>query len=163
MGQAEAFEILFRRHSARVLGYLARRMALPKDAPDLLQDVFLKLHRFKHLYNRTLPFSPWLFSITRSVLLDSVKKRREEMPVDRQDLEQTPAPELLKYEGPNVMASLEDLPAAQRQAISLRYCDESTFEEIATRLGTTPENARQLVSRGLKSLRATWGAKKDRA
>ena len=38
-------------------------------------ETFLKLHRSKNLYNKSLPFSPWLFSISRSVFLDFLKRK----------------------------------------------------------------------------------------
>lgn len=78
MGEVVAFELLFERHSGKVLSYLSKRLQAPKEAQDLLQEVFFKLHRSRHQYNRTLPFSPWLFSITRSMWIDFLKKRRLE-------------------------------------------------------------------------------------
>jgi RNA polymerase sigma factor (sigma-70 family) len=160
MGNATAFDILFHRHSARVLGFLSQRMNKKKEAHDLLQEVFFKLHRSKHQYNGTLPFAPWLFSITRSVLLDYAKKKNLEDLVDAKHLEQIPS---IKQE--QVDRDFTDvlgvLPETQRQAVQLRVYDEETFEEIAARLSTSPENARQLVSRGLKKLREVLGRKED--
>tara|TARA_B110001454_G_scaffold219192_1_gene251141 strand:- start:23969 stop:24505 length:537 start_codon:yes stop_codon:yes gene_type:complete len=157
-GIVAAFDILFHRHSARVLGFLSQRIAKKKEANDLLQEVFFKLHRSKHLYNVTLPFAPWLFSITRSVLFDYSKKKNLEDSVDVKDLEQI---SILEPEAvdKNLTEVLETLPQQQQQAIRLRVYDEETFEEIAARLSTSPENARQLVSRGIKKLRQAFNGK----
>jgi RNA polymerase sigma-70 factor (ECF subfamily) len=159
LGSEAAFDILFQRHSSRVFAYLSKRLAKKKEAEDLLQEVFFKLHRSKHLYNATLPFSPWLFSITRSVLLDFAKKRNLEDPVDAQEFDQIPAEARLSEPNFGMKEALEVLPQAQREAISLRVYNEETFEEIAARLSTSPENVRQLVSRGLKKLRHVLGRK----
>lgn len=160
MGDAAAFDILFQRHSPRVFGYLAKRLVHKKETEDLLQEVFFKLHRSKHLYNATLPFSPWMFSITRSVLLDFAKKKNLEDPVEGSNFDQIPS---IEIESP--IQDLSDilglLPDQQRQAVSLRVYDEQTFEEIASRLSTSPENARQLVSRGIKKLRQAFDRKED--
>lgn len=163
LGAGAAFDILFQRHSGRVFGFLSKRLSKKKEAEDLLQEVFFKLHRSKHLYNTTLPFSPWLFSITRSVLLDFAKKRNLEDLVAQEDLERIPSEEhhFGKNQEGDLGEKLGTLPQAQRQAVSLRVYDEETFEEIALRLSTTPENARQLVSRGLKKLRQVLGRKED--
>lgn len=160
LGSVAAFDILFDRHSPRVLGFLIKRLSQKKEAEDLLQEVFFKLHRSKHLYNETLPFSPWMFSITRSVLLDFVKKKNLEDPVDAAVFDKIPAQQ---QENKNKDANeiLGALPQQQRQALSLRVYDEHTFEEIALRLSTSPENARQLVSRGIKKLRQVFGGKED--
>ncbi|MBN8538961.1 MAG: sigma-70 family RNA polymerase sigma factor [Deltaproteobacteria bacterium] len=163
LGASAAFDILFQRHSGRVFGFLSKRLNQKKEAEDLLQEVFFKLHRSKHLFNATLPFSPWLFSITRSVLLDFAKKRNLEDPVAQEDLERIPSEEhhFGKNQEGDLGEKLGALPQTQRQAVSLRVYDEETFEEIALRLSTTPENARQLVSRGLKKLRQVLGRKEE--
>lgn len=158
-----AFEVLFKRHSGRVLGYLKKRLSTPKDAQDLLQDVFFKLHRSRHQYNSNLPFSPWLFSITRSVWLDGIKKRRIEYITETEIIEKIAAPSqaLENIASGLDISVLRELPTTQKEAVSLRVIDEATFEEIALKLSTSPENARQLVSRGLKKLKSLLSSKKE--
>jgi len=163
MGEVVAFELLFERHSGKVLSYLSKRLQAPKEAQDLLQEVFFKLHRSRHQYNHTLPFSPWLFSITRSLWMDYLKKRRLEDPT---------APEVIEKLAPVILGAdfsersfgkeiLDHLPTNQKEAVGLRVYDEATFEEIALKLSTSPENARQLVSRGLKRLKKIWATKEE--
>jgi RNA polymerase sigma factor (sigma-70 family) len=164
LGNTEAFDLLFKRHSGRVLGFLSKRTGKMKVADDLLQEVFFKLHRSKHQYNKTLPFSPWLFSVTRSVLLDFAKKRNLEDLVEASDFDRMSAAgddSAGVKEERDLTGALSSLPPLQQQAVSLRVYDEETFEEIATRLSTSPENARQLVSRGLKKLRDLLGRKES--
>lgn len=159
-GHTAAFDVLFERHSGRVFGFLSKRLIKKKEAEDLLQEVFFKLHRSKHLYNSTLPFSPWLFSITRSVLLDFAKKKNLEDPVENAEFDKVAAaePSVIEQDLEGMVAAL---PQAQSEAIGLRVYDEKTFEEIAERLSTSPENARQLVSRGIKKIRQVLGRKED--
>lgn len=162
MGEAIAFDILFERHSGRVQGYLQKKLSSPKEAQDLLQEVFFKLHRARHQYNGTLPFSPWLFSITRSIWLDHLKKRNLEDATEQGKLEALQPVHIARVSDTGTGREvLDQLPASQKEAVGLRVFDDATFEEIATRLSTSPENARQLVSRGLKKLREIWGSRKD--
>ncbi len=162
LGNIEAFDLLFKRHSGRVFGFLSKRTGKMKVADDLLQEVFFKLHRSKHQYNKTLPFSPWLFSVTRSVLLDFAKKRNLEDLVAASDFDRMSASDTTDFKQERDLTSaLSSLPSLQQQAVSLRVYDEETFEEIAVRLSTSPENARQLVSRGLKKLRDLLGRKES--
>lgn len=160
MGITAAFDILFKRHSPQVFGYLAKRMVQKKAAEDLLQEVFFKLHRSKHLYNKSLPFSPWMFSITRSVLLDFAKRKNLEDTIEDSNFDQFATKEMKSTEV-DLDEVLGSLPQQQRQVVSLRVYDEKTFEEIASRLSTSPENARQLFSRGIKKLRHAFGGKED--
>lgn len=165
---AAAFEVLFKRHSGLVLGYLKKRLFASKDAQDLLQEVFFKLHRSRHHYDSTLPFSPWLFSVTRSVWLDEIKKRRIEQMIEPEAVEKIASLDSHQWQIPPGattagldLAVLRELPVTQKEAVSLRVIDEATFEEIALKLSTSPENARQLVSRGLKKLKDLLGPKKE--
>lgn len=157
MGDSRAFNILFQRHSPRVLSYLKFKSGSEKLAQDLLQDVFLKFHRSRHQYIGGLPFLPWLYSIMRSVLLDQLKRKRLEDLVGPSELDQIAA-ETAPVDTPE-SAVLDLLPDAQKQAVSMRVLDEATFDEIAQRLSTTPDNARQLVSRALKKLRVIYALK----
>jgi RNA polymerase sigma-70 factor (ECF subfamily) len=162
-GETIAFEVLYERHSGRVQGYLQKKLFSPKEAQDLLQEVFFKLHRSRHQYNGTLPFSPWLFSITRSIWLDHLKKKSLEDATEQGKLEALqPVVQVSRVSDAGIGQEILDrLPESQKEAVGLRVFDEATFEEIATRLSTSPENARQLVSRGLKRLREIWGSRKD--
>lgn len=158
-GNQLAFEVLFERHSGKVLGFLSKRLMKKREAEDLLQEVFFKLHRSKHLYNSTLPFSPWLFSITRSVLLDFAKKKNLEDPVDVNEFDKMGSTANSSEFELDLEGLVSTLPATQSEALGLRIYDEKTFEEIAERLSTSPENARQLVSRGIKKIKLALGRK----
>lgn len=161
LGSDTAFDLLFKRHSTRVLGFISKRLVKKKEAEDLLQEVFFKLHRSKHLYNATLPFSPWLFSITRSVLLDFVKKKNLEDLVDIKDLDKFPEENQGIDHNIDIEGLVGALPKIQNQVVSLRVYDERTFEEIALRLSTSPENARQIFSRGVKKIRQAFIRKEN--
>ena len=165
LGNSMAFDFLFQRHSGQVLGYLKRRVSKDKDAQDILQDIFLKLHRSKHQYDRSLPFLPWLFSITRSVWLDSLKKKNLEYVTESEVIENmmnasNANPVTFQTDSSGLdLKILNQLPATQKKAVSMRVIDDATFDEIGLKLSTSPENARQLVSRGLKGLRDLLGSK----
>lgn len=160
-----AFQLIFERYGGRVLMFLSRRVPNSRAAEDLTQEVFFKLHRSKHLYNSTLPFSPWLFSIARSVMLDHLKRRDLEDPVgDASNFDNVPTnTESQPATGLNSEPSLAlgRLPEAQSEAIRLRVYENETFDEIALKLSTSPDNARQLFSRGIKKLRSLLKNKEE--
>lgn len=57
-----------------------------------------------------------------------------------------------------ITQKLAHLPQVQQEAIRLRVFDELSYAEIAQRLNRREPAIRQLVSRGLKRLRAQWGS-----
>lgn len=158
-GEQMAFETLFKRYSGRVLGFLSKRLSQTQLAQDLTQDVFLKLHRSRAQYAPSLAFAPWLFSITRNVWIDHLKKNRKEDPTEQTFLEKlSPSTELVLESQDEILGEL--IPK-QKTAVAMKIYDDATFEEIANKLSTSSENARQLVSRGLKRLREVVKLKRD--
>lgn len=150
-GTEEALQALYRRHSDKVYGFLRSRVWNDERASELFQETFLKLHRSKHQYNKSLPALPWIFSITRSVLIDGLradkKAKRDseyqnEHPTEVQQLSSTEVTDLLSR-----------LPENQKRAVEMRFVDEKTFEEIASSLETTSQNARKIVSRAIAKLK----------
>ncbi len=154
-GDDKAFEVLYKRHSGRVMEFLEKRTN-PQIAVELLQESFLKVHKSRHQYSTQYPFLPWLFAITRNTLFDFsrlnetkiTKKSGAEIEVISSDEPQ-----------PVLTLSLKTLSQAQRRAIELRYLNDWSFQKIATDMETTTLNARQLVSRGIKKLRSGFGGK----
>ncbi len=119
---------------------------------DTYQEVFVKMHRSKHLYNASFPVLPWLFTIANSTMIDCLRKNKNPETTDYFNFDQLAAanPSILIGE---TQLLTEQLPDNQKTAVQMRYVDDSTFEEIADRLQTTPTNARQLISRGIKRLK----------
>ncbi len=154
LGSEDAFSLLYGRHASKVYGFVRKRIAEPEFAAEVFQEVFVKLHRSKHLYNNTLPYLPWLFSVSRSVVLDALKAKKKLLPeVHGHDLDKFETRELSEATGFDLQPHLAGLPSAQRSAVELRYVNEKTFEEIASVLNTSPVNVRQLISRGVKRLK----------
>lgn len=153
-GDEIAFTHLYSRYEGRVYGYLRKRLPDPQAAYDIFQASFLKLHRSKHQFNSSFMFAPWLFAVVRTALLDSYKDRHNRIATIELKDETTPG---LQVEVPVVSRhDLSSLSEPQRSAVQLRYFEELSFEEIAGRLETSPGNVRQLVSRGVRSLKALF-------
>ncbi len=154
-GDEKAFATLYRRHSPKVYGYLRARLRERALVDDVFQATFLKLHKSRGRFDPSYPFVPWLFTVCRSALVDGLRakgRRLEELdPIAVENAPAAPGPP-----APD-LPDLGSLPAEQRRAVELRYLGELPFEEIARKLETSPANARQLVSRAVRRLRALGG------
>lgn len=157
-GNKEAFDALYIRHSGKVFGFIKNKIKKPEFAHDLFQETFSKIHKSKHLYNKTFPLLPWIFTIAKNVLIDYVRKENLRTFVDV-ELDTLPSPD--PVEAPPiekiVNPLLVNLPESQRLAIQMRYLEEKTFEEIASHLKTTSLNVRQIISRGIKRIKELIG------
>jgi RNA polymerase sigma-70 factor (ECF subfamily) len=151
-GSDEAFQTLYQRHSEKIYGFLRARVWNDERAAELYQETFLKMHRSKHLYNKSLPALPWIFSITKSVLIDGLRIDKRA----KRDAENSFVVESLEVHRSfgEVASLMGRLPENQRRAVELRYVDEKTFEEIADSLKTSSKNARKIVSRAVAKLKS---------
>lgn len=150
-GSDKAFAVLYARHSAKVYGYLMNNLKDRVSADDVFQAIFMKLHKARLHYDPSFPFLPWLFTVCKSVMVDSLRKAKTVYEdLDEAAVEQAVAE--IPVERPE-LPDMTGLPEAQRKALELRYSQDLSFEEISKRLETSPANVRQLISRGLKRLR----------
>lgn len=161
-GNQNAFQEIYRRHSRKVYGYLKRRIREAELVDDIFQATFLKLHTSKERFDPSLPFTPWLFTVCRSVMIDTLRKKKVQITTTHwEDLENEPEdPQALSASNStNELPDLSELPESQQKVIELRYAEDLSFEEIALKLQTSPTNVRQLVSRGVRKLKDLMGPK----
>ncbi len=152
-GSEDAFRVLYSRHASKIYGFLKIRVRQTEKVADIYQEVFIKLHRSKHLFNNSLPVLPWIFTITRSVMIDELRKDKKSKLIDDFDIDKIPAKVSEPFFSGEAVALIQTLPDPQKVALQMRYVDDKTFEEIAESLKTSPTNIRQIVSRGIKRLK----------
>jgi RNA polymerase sigma-70 factor (ECF subfamily) len=149
-GEERAFEVIYQRYNKYVYSYLGKRVFDQSALQDLYQEVFIKFHSSKELYNPKHPLIKWVYVISKSILLDHLKKRKPHF-VELED-QHIEVEQLQRVKGLDLDAQKE-LSEKEREAIKLRYLSEEEFIEISKQLQTTEANSRKLVSRGLKKLR----------
>ncbi len=167
-GHGESFEVLFRRHHAVVLSFLARRVEGPELAADLMAETFASLVALVRDRTRPLPPVPlaWLLVSGRNLLIDSyrhgrvdneARRRLSMLPVvlDDRDLERV---EELSAETDLLRELSERLDPDQLQAIRARILDDREYAEIAAELECSESVVRKRVSRALGVLRRTMEA-----
>src|SRR5271170_6636973 len=89
--------------SPQLYRFFASQMGSRTDAEDMLQDVWLRIHRVRHTYRPGEPLLPWVYAIARRVRVDSYRKRQRiaSRETSADILPQFPAPE----EEPNRLLS----------------------------------------------------------
>jgi RNA polymerase sigma-70 factor, ECF subfamily len=147
-------------------GFIARRVADPQDAEDVLQEVMLRIHRHGDQLASADRVAAWVYRITRNAIVDHYRRRaaRPELPTGAAgDLEERadgslgePASEELRRELAACLRPLvNQLPEKLREALVLTEFEGLTQIEAARRLGISVSGAKARVQRGrgqLKSL-----------
>jgi RNA polymerase sigma factor (sigma-70 family) len=156
-GDADAFDMLYRKLSPNLFGYLLRLTRQRERAEDLLQVTFAKVHRARSSYLRGAPVLPWLLAIARRSFLDErrhASSRTEDLSSDGN----LPEP---RAEEPGVPAdlsaalerALDTLPEAYREAIQLTKVSGLSIAEAAEVLGASETAVKLRVHRGYTQLR----------
>ncbi|MCX5825498.1 MAG: sigma-70 family RNA polymerase sigma factor, partial [Deltaproteobacteria bacterium] len=70
---AQAFEILVRRHQRHILNLLYRTIGDRTQAEDVAQEVFLRVWRAAEDYEPKSKFTTWVYRIAVNLCLDALK------------------------------------------------------------------------------------------
>jgi RNA polymerase sigma-70 factor (ECF subfamily) len=162
-GDAQAFEVFYRRWLPPVMSYHLRSTGSRELALDLAAETFAAVVVSVENFDRERgTASAWLFSIARHKLQDSLRRARveasarsalgwERVAVTDEDLERVDA---LASEGDGALAIvMGDLPAVQREALRQRVIEERSYSAIAADMQCSEMLVRQRVHRALRHLR----------
>jgi len=173
-GSKEAVSVLFRRYASQIRGVAYRVLRDASEADDLLQDIFLLVHRLSGTFNSSKgPARFWILQMTyrraisrRRYLtsrqfytrldLDQAANRLGEASAKCGRLEDSMERTLAHKEA--LQSWFTELSECQRQTLQLFFFEGYTFEEIASKLGQTVGNARNHYYRGLDKLRTRISA-----
>ena len=152
-GEYNAFEEIYARYNRHVYTYLKKRIKNPETVNDIFQNIFVKFHKSKALYDPKYELLKWIYTISRSELLDFLKKKNittisllEEFAVEIQEQE------IYTLD----IHSEKSLTDKEKSVIELRYFSEMDFLEISERLNTSQANIRKIISRAIKKLRIKY-------
>jgi RNA polymerase sigma-70 factor (ECF subfamily) len=140
-GDPAAFADLVARWQQPIARFLARLVG-PALAPDLTQEVFLKLYRSAGLYRHQGHFQSWLYRLALNIARDHhrrVAARPALQPWNGQDQPHgDPAAQVLVRAElcEAVRLVLANLPLPQREALVLRHYEGISFEAMARLLHT---------------------------
>ncbi|HEX9622701.1 MAG TPA: RNA polymerase sigma factor [Polyangiaceae bacterium] len=157
-GDLSAFRELFARYAPILLRLLLRDLRVREEAQDLLQQVFLQLHRARRDYDPDRRVKPWLYTIALNLKREYFRfqKRRPttslEDTVRAEPVDTSFDPERAD-EARRVRRALGTLPPEQREVIELHWFEGLSFPEVAECLGITVSAAKVRAHRGYLRLR----------
>jgi RNA polymerase sigma-70 factor (ECF subfamily) len=157
-GDLERLGCLFDRCHVGVHALCARLVGSADAADDLLQEVFLRVLRFRHSYRAEASFRTWLFRITYNVCMTYRRKERATFDV-ASSLAASDQMTHASYDADvrsAVERALEALPAAARTVLILNRYHGLSYAEIAEVIGSTPGAVRVQAHRALRTLRKRW-------
>jgi RNA polymerase sigma-70 factor (ECF subfamily) len=156
-GRVEAFDDLYAALAPPLRRYLVSRVGQAAKAEDLVQDVFLQVHRARRTYDPAYPVTPWVMAIARHVwLMDRrTQSRRPWATEDVTEMELPVRADASAYmETAEVRRALSNVAASRRSAVIQHHVLGWSFKEIARKAGIAETAAKLRSSRGMAQLRA---------
>lgn len=129
-GDTRAFELLFIRHRARAYAVAIGIVKNPEDAMDVIQEAFIKVHRYLPRFEGSSSFYTWLYRIVVNLGIDHLRRRRRAASVSFDDHVQK-HPQSMAESAQNAAGpSLPEAPSARTEQVELRAKLEAALAEL---------------------------------
>ena len=142
------------REQSRLRNFIRRRVPDPRDAEDILQDVFCELVEANRLLMPIDHITGWLFRVARNRIIDFFRKKKPQSFTDTAIVDD--GDELLRLEdllpspdgGPEALyarnvlldeleLAIDELPADQRDAFVAHELEGRSFKQMAAESGVS--------------------------
>jgi RNA polymerase sigma-70 factor (ECF subfamily) len=157
LGEPDAFDALIECWRRPLWLYIRRMTRDHDEAQDLFQEVWLRVIRGIARLRDTSRFRAWLFGIARRALMDRLRREYAQLPADDLDVGEVAAqqePSGIESDLASMEASLEVLPAVEREVLTLFYLNDLTLAELAEALNVPVGTVKSRLFRARGMLRA---------
>ena len=154
-GSDPAFDAIVSRYRGPLLRYCSALLGRER-AEDAVQQSFVKAYEAMHRDDRPLLLKPWLYRIAHNTAHNALRDNalRDEPLGDEGAAGERPEAVVERREQlRSVLASVQELPPRQRDALVLRELEGRSYEEISAALGVGGGAVRQLLNRARTTLR----------
>jgi len=157
-GDSEMLGVLFDRYQAPLFNFYARLMGDRGTSEDLVQEVFLRVLRYRASYQPGTPFRPWIYRIARNARFDHYRKSppQERFEPETAAAGAPPDSAQQEQEAELLHRALQQLPDDKREILILARFQELKYEEIAGLLGCELNTVKTRVHRALQDLRKAF-------
>jgi len=128
------------------------------EVDDVVQEALARIHRGVASVRDQDRLAPWMYQVTRNVIIDHLRRARPALPLDDEPSAEPPsddADEILARMLARCMTGfIAMLPAVYRQAITLVELEGLSQVDAAARLGIPVSTMKARVQRGRVKLRA---------
>jgi RNA polymerase sigma-70 factor (ECF subfamily) len=167
-GEERAFDELVERYQTRLVNFIYRTVGDRERAEDLVQEVFIRVYRHLHRFDRSKKFSTWVYTIASNLAKNELRNRSRNPLVlfqtVRKNWQDDDRP--LQFEDPNsrpddlyrkrhlrevVEQSVAKLPEHHRSVFVLRELEGKSYDEIAEITGCNLGTVKSRLNRARTS------------
>lgn len=162
-GDLDRLGLLFERYKRQLYGFF---YGMNKDqdlSEDLVQNTFLRILKYRHLFRGDGEFKTWMFHIARNVSNDHFRKdktktkERVEKWQDRLGHNENRSNEMQQVEEHQMLSmAMDRLSEEKREVLLLSKYQEKKYKEIGEILGCSEGAVKVKVFRALEELKVVY-------
>jgi len=162
-GQVAMLGVLFERHHRALFNFFLRLTASRDISEDLVQEVFVRMLKYRRNYEADGHYAAWMYQVARRVHLDYRRRTRHER--KQEGIEETETGDQLAINTPSpdqaflereqtqlIRQALAELPAEKRELLILVRYQGLKYQEIAEILDCEIGTVKARVFRALREL-----------
>ncbi len=157
-GKVEKMAVLFEKHHVALFNFFMRLTGNRNISEDLVQEVFMRMLKYRSTYQGRSKFTLWMYQIARNAHIDYLRKKKDALPLDEQwtdPVTTDDSPEEKLEEGQEVQLlrqALAQLPLKKREVLILSRYQNLKYKEIAELMDCHIGTVKAHVHRAIKEL-----------
>ena len=154
-GVGEMLGALFERYHVALFNFFYKLTGERSTSEDLVQEVFLRILKYRHSYRPDTPFRSWLYQIARNARVDLLRRRHPEVSWEPEMSGSFQPGDVAQQtqEAALLHSALLRLPEDKREVLVLSRFQGLKYEQIAEILGCELSTVKVKVHRALQDLR----------
>lgn len=157
-GNSRAFAELVKRYYRRITAFGMSFFKNPVDTEDFVQDVFIKAYTKLGTFRGDALFSTWLTRIAYTTAVNSIKRRKEYLPISDEtmvcDGDWSPEEhELRRITAETVREAVKELPERFSLCLDLYFFYDMPYADICEVTGIPINTVKSHIFRAKKMLR----------
>jgi RNA polymerase sigma factor (sigma-70 family) len=161
-GDLDQLEILYQRYREPLYDFFSRLTGNRVASEDLVQDVFVRILRYRSTYQEANRFKTWMYQIARDARADYLRKHSP-VPIEEfrtaefaNDITTPGRQHEENEEKVLLQCALIQLPESSRELLILARFQEMEYEDIAELYGISLGAVRTRVYRAIQELRELY-------
>lgn len=162
-GEIRNLGLLYERYKKRLFGFFYQMNRDASLSEDLVQNVFIRVLKYKHTFHEESKFITWVFQIARNEMYDAFKKQKKQFHDNietvsyqlNSDLNEQESIEKHEQKATLKKAILK-LSKDKQELIVLSKLKELKYREVGEIIGCTEGTARTKVHRAMNDLKEIY-------
>lgn len=157
-GAGEQLGVLFDRYQTPLFNFYSKLTGDRTLSEDLVQEVFLRILKYRQSYRPGTPFRAWIYQIARNARVDHFRKFPHQTALEPEMLPPVlPRDSAQEHQEAELLQrALMQLPEEKREILLLCRFQELKYQEIAELLGCELATVKTRVHRALLELRKAF-------